>query len=405
MVNKVTKPKTCKESLSKKKGISIRKTSCSTKKANINLKVDISTNSEVAIDVSVKFRNNKKVSTWAEAHFKCPNPDCLLTVSRYRTLFDHFADKCKFSGYESFQWWCNDCQIPRYWLGGSDLVRHKQVFHKLDDSQWPSNGDFPSKFLSFRSVTEDFDPKDLLEHNKLFFGNKKDSDLWGKEVKQSQWLVDGTHTVFYERPDKGSESVRKLDFGGRTYGTKKRPSRSKKMVATIKDKASKECADEMLEAVLDMFFSRVLLPKPTELHLCEIGNESEWVSIHAAHLVGLNDCAHRDALKAKDAEIENLRRIISDMRGAQKKEIKKVNSACDERVKQTSDLALTQVESFAGSLVKRQSFLMHEFISATNTVIAAAIDERHKDTSTLRRLASEKFSQVMTSNISVIDID
>ena len=154
------------------------------------------------------------------------------------------------------------------------------------------------------------------------------------------------------------------------------------------------------------------IPNQQSCFFCQIGNDSEWVSSHAAHLVGLNDIAHRDvliakdaALKAKDFEIEYLRGMISDMRGAQREEIKTVSSACDERVKQTSDLALTQVEIFALSLVKRQSFLMHEFISATNTVIAAAIDERHKDTSTLRKLASENFSQVMTSNIKVINID
>ena len=125
MVNKAVKSNTCKEPLSRKKEISIRKSSGSTKKVNIKLKVGVSTN--VAIDVSVKMRNNSKVSTWAEAHFKCPNPTCDLVVSRYRTLFDHFADKCKFSGYETFQWWCDSCNIPRFWLGGSDLVRHRQV--------------------------------------------------------------------------------------------------------------------------------------------------------------------------------------------------------------------------------------------------------------------------------------
>ena len=80
-------------------------------------------------------------------------------------------------------------------------------------------------------------------------------------------------------------------------------------------------------------------------------------------------------------------------------------SACDDRVKEMGDLALTQVESFAGSLVNNQPFLMHQFILASNTATGVAIAEREKDTSTIRRLASEKFSQVMTSNISVIDIN
>ena len=72
-----------------------------------------------------------------------------------------------------------------------------------------------------------------------------DSVKWGKEVKESQWLVDGTHSIVYVRADKGKESDRKLESGGRAYGTKKRPSRSKKNVALAKVIASKEVASEM----------------------------------------------------------------------------------------------------------------------------------------------------------------
>ena len=405
MVNKVIKPKICKEILSKKKEISLRKSSCSTKKVKINMQVDISTNSEVAIDVAVKFRNNKKVSTWSEATFECPNPDCDLTVGRYRTLFDHFADKCKYSGFENFQWWCQTCQIPRYWVGGSDLVRHMQVYHGLADSNWPKNGKFPSRFLSFRSVTESFDPMDLLEHNKQFFGNKKHSDLWEQEVRQFKKSVDGIHSIVYERPDRGCESERKREAGGRSYGTKPRPSRSKKNKELI---LQTEIAKEMLEIVLE----NVIHPKPVKLLLCQIGNDSEWVSSRAAHLVGLNDIAHRDALiakdaalKAKDFEIEYLMGLITDMRSAQSEKIKKVSLACDERVKQANDLALTQVPIFALSLVERQSLLMREFITTTHNGLVEAIDERKKDISTLKKLDSENFSQVMTSNIKVINID
>ena len=154
-----------------------------------------------------------------------------------------------------------------------------------------------------------------------------------------------------------------------------------------------------------MFFSRVLLPKPTELHLCEIGNESEWVSIHAAHLVGLNDIAHSDALKKKDFEIKYLNGLILDMRRAQNEEIKKVNLACDERVKQAKELALSQVPICAMSLVECQTLLMHKFITTTHDGLVEAIDERKKGISTLEKLDGENFSQVMTSDIPVINID
>ena len=90
MVNKVIKPNTCKE-LTKKNGVSIRNSTSSAKslKSNINLKVNVSNNSELAVDVSVKFKNIKKVSLWAEESFECPNPKCSLTVHRYRNLFNH----------------------------------------------------------------------------------------------------------------------------------------------------------------------------------------------------------------------------------------------------------------------------------------------------------------------------
>ena len=58
---------------------------------------------------------------------------------------------------------------------------------------------------------------DLLEHNKLFLGNKSASDKWDKEVLESQYLVDGTHSIVYKRPDVGKESDRKLKTGGRVY--------------------------------------------------------------------------------------------------------------------------------------------------------------------------------------------
>ena len=52
MVNKVIKPNTCKE-LTKKNGVSIRNStgSAKSKKSNNNLKVNVSNNSEVAVDV------------------------------------------------------------------------------------------------------------------------------------------------------------------------------------------------------------------------------------------------------------------------------------------------------------------------------------------------------------------
>ena len=70
MVSTVIKSKNCKERLSNKKEISHRKSSKSTKNVKINLKVDASVNSDIA--VMVKFRNNTRRTTFSEAAFECP---------------------------------------------------------------------------------------------------------------------------------------------------------------------------------------------------------------------------------------------------------------------------------------------------------------------------------------------
>ena len=77
------------------------------------------------------------------------------------------------AGYKRFRWWCDTCVIPRYWLMGSDLVRHRQEIHYLKEADWPADLSFPHNFLSWMSVPETFDSSELLEHNVKFFGGKK----------------------------------------------------------------------------------------------------------------------------------------------------------------------------------------------------------------------------------------
>ena len=81
MANKTIKPNTRKEPLSKKKVVSIRKTTKSTKKLDAQLKVSSTSSSETTVDVSLKIRKSK-VITFAEACFNCPSPKCNYVVSR-----------------------------------------------------------------------------------------------------------------------------------------------------------------------------------------------------------------------------------------------------------------------------------------------------------------------------------
>ena len=78
----------------------------------------------------------------------------------------------------------------------------------MGPNEWPTNVAFPAEYLSFKAAPEDFDPLELLEHNKLFFGTRVASEAWDKEVMNSQYSVDGTHEMIYKRPDVGKESKR-----------------------------------------------------------------------------------------------------------------------------------------------------------------------------------------------------
>ena len=84
------------------------------KKPDTKLKAVGAIRSESTIDVTNKVRK-LKVFTNAEARFMCPTEDCEQVVIRYRNLFDHFADVCKSKGYNTFRWWCWECDIPRFW--------------------------------------------------------------------------------------------------------------------------------------------------------------------------------------------------------------------------------------------------------------------------------------------------
>ena len=117
MAKKITKPTnveiTCKETLSKKKAVSVRKSApsavgksrpkCETKKLVNKLKAVCAVSSETTVDVTSKMRKSK-VITYAEARFKCPTPTCKYVVSRYQNLFDHFSDHYRPEGFERFRW-------------------------------------------------------------------------------------------------------------------------------------------------------------------------------------------------------------------------------------------------------------------------------------------------------------
>ena len=105
----------------------------------------------------------------------------------------------------------------------------------------------------------------------------------------------GIHTIKFKRPDRGVESKRKREHACRTYGTKKRASRSKKnlkvVAITESDVATdmsgdddmevsvdvlgisaQECAKEVMSDVIDKAYSEITCVKPKSEVVCLIGD-------------------------------------------------------------------------------------------------------------------------------------
>ena len=129
----VRKPTTVKQGRVVKVGLNSTEKKLDAKVKAITNTGSVIVPSGTTLDVSGKVRK-KKVYTHSEARYSCPIKGCKQKspIFRYRTLFHHFADSCQPDGFEKFRWWCNICKVPRYWLMGTDLVRHKQDFHGLD---------------------------------------------------------------------------------------------------------------------------------------------------------------------------------------------------------------------------------------------------------------------------------
>ena len=113
-----------------------------------------------------KKKKKVKVGTHSEEEFTCPTDKCTV-------VFLHFGNVCKPDDWENFGWWCDLCKIPRFWFKGTDLVRHKQVMHSMDE--------FPA-MLSYCSKPAGFQDSELLEFSVKKFGLVWQRQQWRDEV-------------------------------------------------------------------------------------------------------------------------------------------------------------------------------------------------------------------------------
>ena len=122
---------------------------------------------------TVKSGPKKKIGTHSEERFTCVTVGCIIQLPRYRPMFTHFGKVCRRDDWETLGFWCNLCQIPRFWSKGTDLVRHKQVMHLMDE--------FPA-MLSYCPQPAGFQDSELLEFSVKKFGLVWQRQQWRDEV-------------------------------------------------------------------------------------------------------------------------------------------------------------------------------------------------------------------------------
>ena len=155
------------------------------------------------IDVmsGVKKKKKVKIGTFSEVDFECPSVNCEVVLPRYRAMFLHFESVCKPEGWKDFRWWCDVCEIPRFWLFGTDLVRHKQEVHGIND--------FP-KMLSYCIKPDGFQDSELLEFNMKDFGLLWQKRNWQMEV--NEFAKTGEYCRYFAKPV--SSRKRKVSAAG-----------------------------------------------------------------------------------------------------------------------------------------------------------------------------------------------
>ena len=334
----------------------------------------------------------------------------LQIVIRYRNLFDHFSDHCKPEGHQTFRWWCDTCVIPHYWLMGSDLVRHRQEIYDLTDADWPADLTFPHNFLSWRAVPATFDSSELLEHNVKFFGGKKHKDAWNEEVRLLR--EEDINRVVFTRPDRGEMSARKRLNADRVYGTKKRASKSKKVlkVTTIMENDgvtdivmadandvivsehdlnqsfSKDFVDDVIGVVVDKSKSVVVnksesvvddiivvkvvagVPdKPSDKELHPNCEETEYVK----WLLGEQEVKFLKMLKAKDDKILELEQLLKAEKAASLKKIEAEKSASMAKVDESCRVAREGMNGMLGAYVGLHPTMVSTVIEQVQEVAAA----------------------------------
>ena len=71
---------------------------------------------------TVKSGPKKKIGTHSEERFTCVTVGCIIQLPRYRPMFKHFGKVCRCGDFEILSFWCNLCQIPKFWDKETDLV-------------------------------------------------------------------------------------------------------------------------------------------------------------------------------------------------------------------------------------------------------------------------------------------
>ena len=271
------------------------------------------------------------------------------------------------------------------------------------------------------SVPETFDSNELLEHNVKFFGGEQNKIDWNKEVKLLS--ENHIHQVVFIRPDRGEMSVRKRMNANRTYGTKKRASKSKKVlkVTTVTESDgvtdivmgdaddvivpdhdlsrsfSEEFVDDVIGGVVDksensvvnkstsivdddiIVVDDVVPDKSSDKELSSTANLSVKDSYYVKHLLDEQEVKFVKELNAKDARIAELEKLLEAVKASSKKAIAAEKSASDVRVDNIGRVAREGIDAMVGAYVGLQPTALSEVMEQLQRAATVSLVKRGEE--------------------------